>query len=292
MKDNCNEIIFILFFVLTLLAIGHSSPIVNGEVAFEKQQQFPFAVSFGSFSGENSSSFSHFCGGSIIFSNLKFSWAISAGHCFANSDLERKKIFAIIGGGDLLTSSNEEKLCSVQKIIVANFDQYSIQNDISLVKINCGRQQVIELSSIEPLKSRDCVIYGYGTESYEMNMKPSNVLRYGFVQPISHSECEKIMGRMSAPIQGCGQFCARGSHPLFTDACNGDSGSAIICKESNSNIYKLVGVVSYGMGCGSEYSAGVYESVLYHRHWIDLTLQNECQIDEKEKSEDETIRSL
>lgn len=47
------------------------------------QGKFPFAVSFG-FRAENSSSFQHFCGGSIVENDFKFSWAISAAHCFIN----------------------------------------------------------------------------------------------------------------------------------------------------------------------------------------------------------------
>jgi hypothetical protein len=131
-----------------------------------------------------------------------------------------KEIFAIIGGGDLSTA---RKLCSVQKALTANFDQYSFQNDIALVKINCGRQQVIELSEIEPSVGAftDCVIYGYGSLNFETNMKPSSTLRFGSVRPISYSECEKVMGRVAAPLPGTGQFCARGGKPTFTDACSG-----------------------------------------------------------------------
>lgn len=53
----------------------------------------------------------------------------------------------------------------------------------------------------------------------------------------------------------------------------GDSGSALICAVDQQ--YKLYGVVSYGMGCGSVHSAGVYQSIFYHRQWIDSTLKKE-----------------
>jgi secreted trypsin-like serine protease len=194
---------------------------------------------------------------------------------------KRKEVFAIIGGGDLFASS-ERKLCSVQETFAADFDQYSFQNDIALVKIQCEwkidqQQQVIELSQIEPLQScdYDCLIFGYGAESFETNMKPSSALRFGSVRVITQSTCETLMGRVAAPMPHTGHFCARGLAPAFADACSGDSGSALICRSNASSRYQLVGIVSYGSGCGSKFSAGVYESVFFHRQWIDLTLQNE-----------------
>jgi hypothetical protein len=67
----------------------------------------------------------------------------------------------------------------------------------------------------------------------------------------------------------------------------------MICKDLMAGArYKLVAIISYGMGCGSEFSAGVYESAFHHREWIDLTLQNECQIDEEGEGAEKTTRSL
>lgn len=42
--------------------------------------QFPFAVSFGYRNSDTS--FSHFCGGTLISKNNSSAWAISAAHCF------------------------------------------------------------------------------------------------------------------------------------------------------------------------------------------------------------------
>lgn len=135
-----------------------------------------------------------------------------------------QKIYAIIGGGDLsaATSSKHTKVCSVISTFIANFDQYSLRNDLALAKIDCGHQQVIELSEIEPFKSgTDCVIYGYGSLSFETSTQPSNVLYYGAVKPISYDDCESLLGRVTAPSPVSGQFCAQGLPPKYCDACSG-----------------------------------------------------------------------
>jgi hypothetical protein len=72
-----------------------------------------------------------------------------------------------------------------------------------------------------PPPNSKCLIYGYGSTSYETNTVPSNVLRYGYVEAISYKKCEKIMGRAVAPMEGSGEFCAQGFEPDYADACGG-----------------------------------------------------------------------
>ena len=51
------------------------------------------------------------------------------------------------------------------------------------------------------------------------------------------------------------------------DACQGDSGGPLICSINGSAI--LVGVVSYGHGCGEEGKPGIYANVNYFKEWFD-----------------------
>jgi secreted trypsin-like serine protease len=46
----------------------------------------------------------------------------------------------------------------------------------------------------------------------------------------------------------------------------GDSGSSMTFEINGTTV--LLGVVSWGVGCGRSYSPGVYSSVQYHYHWI------------------------
>ena len=160
-------------------------------------------------------------------------------------------------------------------------------------------QQQVILRAMETVESAECFIYGYG--SLQLNGISSEKLYYGRVDLISLQECERIMGRVWAPSDNTGQFCALGRNGI--DACNGnenikrlihkikktyfffninyfclycfffgfigDSGSGLVCKNSSGDL-ELWGITSYGMGC--EGSAGVYQNVEYHRTWIENTM--------------------
>lgn len=61
-----------------------------------------------------------------------------------------------------------------------------------------------------------------------------------------------------------GQICAGSSDGV--DACKGDSGGPLVWLRRGAA--RLVGLVSYGPGCGLEGTPGVYTDVHFYRNWI------------------------
>lgn len=51
------------------------------------------------------------------------------------------------------------------------------------------------------------------------------------------------------------------------DSCQGDSGGPLQTTQTFSNPVQVVGVVSFGVGCGSGYP-GIYTRVAYYIEWI------------------------
>lgn len=126
-------------------------------------------------------------------------------------------MYARVGGGDLATDT--EEWIQVEEIVSARMNAFTFQNDIALVKILFSRQQVIQRAKKMPLSGAECLIYGYGTASYQTDTITSNVIRYGKVNLISYKKCEEILGRVTAPTPGTSQFCALGINGA--DACFG-----------------------------------------------------------------------
>ena len=58
-------------------------------------------------------------------------------------------------------------------------------------------------------------------------------------------------------------LCA-GYHRGGGDSCEGDSGGPLIEERSRT----IVGIVSFGNGCGERFFPGVYTQVSFYIHWI------------------------
>jgi trypsin len=68
---------------------------------------------------------------------------------------------------------------------------------------------------------------------------------------------------------GAGQICALGKHNQ--DSCAGDSGGPVVWYDGWPP--QLVGLVSFGPGCGLDDTPGVYVDVAYYRGWIDEAMK-------------------
>ena len=94
---------------------------------------------------------------------------------------------------------------------------------------------------------------------------PSGVLLEAALRKVPISTCNgnpnyKAVG-FSVQI---GEVCALGHHD--TDSCQGDSGGPLVYYTRKGP--RLVGIVSFGPGCGLANTPGVYTDVAYYRSWI------------------------
>ena len=53
-----------------------------------------------------------------------------------------------------------------------------------------------------------------------------------------------------------------------TDSCQGDSGGPLVVQRENKENYELVGVVSWGLGCGLKEFPDIYSRVTSAMDWI------------------------
>ena len=112
-------------------------------------------------------------------------------------------------------------------------------------------------------------ICGWGSTGKKRGLM-SKVLLQAEVPVCPFAVCSSALGRGH---WGIGMLCAGG---VGIDACDGDSGGPLIVQGERGPL--VIGVVSWGKGCGQQGQPGVYTSVAYHSGWIERVkgdLQNE-----------------
>ena len=115
-------------------------------------------------------------------------------------------------------------------------------------------------------------VSGWGDTGYRGEPEPGPALTVRQV-PVSDSDCWAVMGEGRL---GPGMMCAGGE--AGQDACQGDSGGPLVSSQDGLT-WSLVGLVSWGQGCGQQGRFGVYSRVSTFTPWISdqITRLEPCQ---------------
>ena len=198
----------------------------------------------------------HFCGGSIISK----SYVLTAGHCATHAASELR----IRAGSTKVHSGGS--LHRVKKVILhKNYSKPKNVpvNDIALLrlrgsfKLGKTRKPVpLYEGKSSSLKGKRALVTGWGTT--KSGEHPEG-LRKVSVPMVSKGSCKKSYHDYGGIPKG--EICA-GVAKGGKDSCSGDSGGPLVIGG------KLVGIVSWGKGCGTPHYPGVYTDVAYYRKWI------------------------
>ncbi|XP_031632051.1 uncharacterized protein LOC116346252 [Contarinia nasturtii] len=247
-----------------LYRIGHEkSRIIGGEEA--DPGEFPWMAALAYI---RSNKVVYDCGGTIISEYF----VMTAGHCVRP---DYKPIFARLG--EIAKNDDDRTQAVIYQIQDhyrhLNYSAATKQNDIALVKVS----KAIEFTSkIAPCLQMDIgdgntadslIVTRWGTTDSRRTNK-SNVLLKAQLKSMSFSECSQTLINKNILQNGVseGQYCAfdpAGRH----DSCQGD-GPLRYFPDGDSYIATIVGIVSFGQGCGLE-MPGVYTRVAHYFDWIE-----------------------
>ncbi|XP_053736309.1 trypsin-like [Synchiropus splendidus] len=202
----------------------------------------------------------HFCGGVLINDQ----WVLSVAHCWYNPYAMQ----IMLGDHDLRAYEGTEQLMKTDTIIWhPDYDYQTLDFDIMLIKLFhpvtvTKTVAPISLPTGCPYPGLVCSVSGWGDTAMGDEVYMPTRLQCLDVPVVSDEECERAYPDMITRRMMCAGYMDGGR-----DACNGDSGSPLVCFD------EVHGLVSWGQGCALPDYPGVYVKVCEFLYWIDDTLK-------------------
>lgn len=196
----------------------------------------------------------HICGATIINSE----WLVTAASCIS---IPNAREYLVRVGSTY--SSSGGTLHQVSKILrYGSFDLNTMAHDIALVRLSTGvifgtNVQSIPLQESEVSDGTSATVLGWGTISEGGDQ--SNILKEADVPVVGYHSCNTSYATYGGITDN--MLCA-GYNEGGVDACQGDTGGPLVSSGH------LIGIVSWGAGCGHANFPGVYTKVSSYRYWI------------------------
>jgi secreted trypsin-like serine protease len=231
--------------------------IVGGTAANWDQNRWQVALVYAK---DSDNARAQFCGASIISPG----WVITAAHCvdkkYPASD------YAVLSGTDNLKSGGSRSRILSYTIheawrVAGNKSRYD--NDIALLRIDSTTPMVGNAIALVPadakLENLQVLVTGWGVTEY----RPSGteLLQQVTVPSVDKTTCNAKKAYDGAVTDQ--MFCA-GEYKK--DSCQGDSGGPATAVVQGTRM--LIGIVSWGIGCGERDKYGVYTNLPLYRAWI------------------------
>lgn len=220
--------------------------------------EHPWVVALASRDRFGDSRSGQFCGGALVGART----VITAAHCLSREVLgvDHGKVddLAVISGRNDLGTSAGREVKVREKWINPGYDTETNAGDIAVLTL---AKPMPADSAIPMAGSGDkgykagapAEVYGWGDTSGSGDYEPR--LRVADVEMLKDSACARAYPRGSEGAFDEKSMVCAGVAEGGRDACQGDSGGPLVAYG------KVVGLVSWGAGCGEEGRPGVYTRI-------------------------------